>query len=302
MHQFFPFCINFSLNFRSNWTTFSLVLYLIDPSFLQNFRSDWVHFLTHAKPPYWQFDEVPPHPRPFTHSLMHAHLPDKRKSLRTFLHCFHVCGVILEIIWGVQTPPYFTPSSLFTLICLTFTLNGSMYETALWNTCMNVYTLCRQTLNIKLLLFVLTFHYIILNIQVFCSSCSNKYALYRLWVRFHDFWSFLIMPALDLLAHSSMTSHTSSSGDFNIDLLKLNDIQVFSEYFDMLTSHSCYPTIALPTWLSNIHGTLIDNFLCKLIETTLDTTYGILINILSDHQPYFTFWIISNIMTIHITM
>ncbi len=38
LHQFFPFCINFRLNFRS------LVLDLIDPSFLQNFRSDWVHF------------------------------------------------------------------------------------------------------------------------------------------------------------------------------------------------------------------------------------------------------------------
>ncbi len=38
-----PFCINFCPNFRSNWPLFSLVLDLIDPSFLQNFRSDWVH-------------------------------------------------------------------------------------------------------------------------------------------------------------------------------------------------------------------------------------------------------------------
>ncbi len=45
LYQFFPFCINFRLDFRSNWPPFSLVLDLIDLSFLQNFRSDWVHFI-----------------------------------------------------------------------------------------------------------------------------------------------------------------------------------------------------------------------------------------------------------------
>ncbi len=45
----------------------------------------------------------------------------------------------------------------------------------------------------------------------------------------------------------------------------------------MLTNHSFYPEIALPTRLSNKHGTLIDNFICKLTEATLDTTSGILI-------------------------
>ncbi len=55
----------------------------------------------------------------------------------------------------------------------------------------------------------------------------------------------------------------------------------------MLTSHSFYPKITVPTRLTNNNGTLIDNFLCKLTESTLDTTYGVLINKLSDHQPYF---------------
>ncbi len=58
------------------------------------------------------------------------------------------------------------------------------------------------------------------------------------------------------------------TGDFNSDLLKINEKQVFSEYFDMLTNHSFYPKITLPTRLSNKHGTLIDNFLSKLTETT----------------------------------
>jgi len=83
------------------------------------------------------------------------------------------------------------------------------------------------------------------------------------------------------------------AGDFNINLLKVNEKPIFGDYFDMLTSHSFYPKITLPTRFSNKHGTLIDNFLCKLTETTLDTTSGILINKLSDHQPYFT--ILNNI-------
>ncbi len=78
------------------------------------------------------------------------------------------------------------------------------------------------------------------------------------------------------------------SGDFNVDLLKVNDQNIISDYFDMLTSHSFYPKITLPTRFTNKHGTLIDNFLCKLTETTLDTTSGILCKKFSDHQPYFT--------------
>ncbi len=46
-------------------------------------------FLSCAEPPYRKFAEVfPPHPRPLTYSLMHAHLPDNRKSLTTY--CKHL--------------------------------------------------------------------------------------------------------------------------------------------------------------------------------------------------------------------
>ncbi len=65
----------------------------------------------------------------------------------------------------------------------------------------------------------------------------------------------------------------------------------------MLINHNFYPKITLPTRLSNKHGTLIDNFICKLTETTLDTTSGILIKQFSDHQPFFT--ILNNINQRH---
>ncbi len=54
------------------------------------------------------------------------------------------------------------------------------------------------------------------------------------------------------------------TGDFNIDLLKVNDEHINSEYFDMLASYSFYPKMTVPTRLTNNHGKLIDNFLCKL--------------------------------------
>ncbi len=43
------------------------------------------------------------------------------------------------------------------------------------------------------------------------------------------------------------------AGDFNLDLLKLKEKNVFSDYFDMLTSNSFYPKITLPTRLTNNH-------------------------------------------------
>ncbi len=67
------------------------------------------------------------------------------------------------------------------------------------------------------------------------------------------------------------------TGDFNLDLLKLNENNIISEYFDMLTSKIFYPKITLPTRLTINHGTLIDNIFCKLTEHTLDTLSGILI-------------------------
>ncbi len=59
------------------------------------------------------------------------------------------------------------------------------------------------------------------------------------------------------------------AGDFNLDLLTLNEKNVTSDYFDMLTINSFYHKITLPTRLTNNHGTFIDNFFCKLTEHTL---------------------------------
>ena len=80
-----------------------------------------------------------------------------------------------------------------------------------------------------------------------------------------------------------------------------------SEVFDLLTSHSLFPQITLPTRFSHTSGTLIDNVFYKVDQTTKVTTAGILLKKLSDHQPYFVLFDIAltkipnpNLIKIHL--
>jgi hypothetical protein len=77
------------------------------------------------------------------------------------------------------------------------------------------------------------------------------------------------------------------AGDFNIDLLKIQDRQIFHDYFDTFISNGFIPKIVLPTRITNQSSTLIDNVYVKLSNDLSDTTAGILTHQISDHQPYF---------------
>ena len=83
-----------------------------------------------------------------------------------------------------------------------------------------------------------------------------------------------ITPLLTYL--KSCNSEVIIAGDCNINLLKVNKIELFSEFCDVLSTRF-YPKITLPTRFSNSKGTLIDNFFCKLSNATMTTTSGILI-------------------------
>ena len=76
-------------------------------------------------------------------------------------------------------------------------------------------------------------------------------------------------------------------GDFNIDLIKINEKPIFNEYLDMITSCNFFHKITLPTRLTENGGTLIDNFICKLSHNFNKTTSGIIVSQISDHLPYF---------------
>ena len=77
------------------------------------------------------------------------------------------------------------------------------------------------------------------------------------------------------------------AGDFNIDLLKINEKNIVNTYFESITSLSYFPQITLPTRLSQNRGTLIDNFLLKFSNFNKSPTTGIIISNISDHFPYF---------------
>ena len=93
-------------------------------------------------------------------------------------------------------------------------------------------------------------------------------------------------PFIQLLSNSR--SNTIIAGDFNIDLLKINDRPVFCDFFDTLVSNSYEPKITLPTRFSNTNCTLIDNIFYKGSSNKSVEGSGVLINHISDHLPCFT--------------
>ena len=75
------------------------------------------------------------------------------------------------------------------------------------------------------------------------------------------------------------------TGDFNINLLKINEKYIFCEFLKSLIGHSYFPKITFPTRFSRTSGTLIDNFFCKLTRATFDITSGILTKALFTPVP-----------------
>ena len=63
-----------------------------------------------------------------------------------------------------------------------------------------------------------------------------------------------------LSSFDKVNSEIIITGDFNINLLKIKERPIFSEFFDILTSNSYLPKITLPTRFTDATGTLIDNF------------------------------------------
>ena len=95
----------------------------------------------------------------------------------------------------------------------------------------------------------------------------------------HQYYHILILKKSEVII----------AGYFNINLLKINEKEYCSEFYDTLTGFSFFPKITFPTRFSSLNGTLIDNLFCKISELMLESTAGILIKQFSDHHPYFIF-------------
>jgi len=85
----------------------------------------------------------------------------------------------------------------------------------------------------------------------------------------------------------NMSSSIIVCGDFNANLLKINDSSQISEFLDTMLSFGLIPKITHPTRFSSNTSTLIDNAFCKITHNFSETTAGILTCNISDHLPYF---------------
>lgn len=76
------------------------------------------------------------------------------------------------------------------------------------------------------------------------------------------------------------------SGDYNIDLLNVDNHLPSSEFIENMYSHSFIPLINKPTRVSNVSATLIDNIYCNDVHSN-QVFKGILYTDISDHFPIF---------------
>jgi len=91
---------------------------------------------------------------------------------------------------------------------------------------------------------------------------------------------------LNLIQRRKRTTYIS--GDFNIDLLKINEKHHYNNFYDSIITSGFHPKISLPTRFNPNHDTasLIDNIFTNEIDNNIS---GVLTNTISDHQMIFTY-------------
>ena len=93
-------------------------------------------------------------------------------------------------------------------------------------------------------------------------------------------------PVINSLARKN--SNVILTGDFNINLLQVNEREAYQDYLDNLMSQGFYPKITFPTRFSTKTCSLLDQIFCKLSHDTIDTYSAIIHTQISDHLPCFS--------------
>ena len=86
------------------------------------------------------------------------------------------------------------------------------------------------------------------------------------------------------------------TGDFNYNLININNHEPTEQFFDLLTSFCFKPLITKPTRISNNSQTLIDNIWTNNLSTDTKVSSHILVTDITDHLPCITA-IVNNQMT-----
>ena len=85
---------------------------------------------------------------------------------------------------------------------------------------------------------------------------------------------------------SKNSCHIIITGDFNIDLLQINERSEFQKYFDLFVTHGLFPNFTVPTRCCRSSSSLIDQMFCKLKELKHHLTSCVIKSCISDHFPY----------------
>ena len=98
-------------------------------------------------------------------------------------------------------------------------------------------------------------------------------------------------PLLHTLSHEN--SYSILAGDFNMDLLKLNERELFTDFFDNMCSSGFLPHVTVPTRFATYSCSLLDQIYIKTPRGHEDihnikTSSGVMISNISDHLPCFT--------------
>ena len=78
------------------------------------------------------------------------------------------------------------------------------------------------------------------------------------------------------------------TGDFNIDLLQINERTEIQKYFDLFVTCGLFPRITLPTRMAAKNAYLIDQLFCKVKNPSQHIISCIIKTDVSDHFPYFS--------------
>ena len=78
------------------------------------------------------------------------------------------------------------------------------------------------------------------------------------------------------------------TGDFNINLLQINERTEIQKYFDLFVTRGLFPRVTLPTRMATKNASLIDQLFCKVKNPSQHIISCIIKTDISDHFPYFS--------------
>ena len=90
-------------------------------------------------------------------------------------------------------------------------------------------------------------------------------------------------PVIDKISRNN--SHAIILGDYNIDLLKIQEREKYGKFLDLMCTHGLFPIITLPSRLAKKSCSLIDQIYCKFPNPNFTFAPIVVKSRISDHCP-----------------